>query len=409
MADKNIVDALKQLDPANDDHWTASKQPAVAAVKELHGEEVTREQIDAAADGFNRDTAPGFFMTVGGTDASAKPWEAGDGVAKEIAEASQQPADANAPGSEAASTAENPRAVEALTNDLEGNEAAAVESVGGAEPWNQSKSGEDRPVPVDSPEGQATIADARPEANVDGQLTDSSVADELPGQNADGEISGVRTPAVTYDPRNREDVVTSGAAGDNIDVDDRASGIPSPISEGDFSLHPPTLNPAEPGRMESLDSPRADGASEASSNSEGGEGSPASRNGETEQSEMDVSSLSADESASLETEFREGEEDLAELRVRAGKLQNEIYRAEQTQDMRRNRIDALRPATSGTAVTQAYLARQKKILEDRGAARAALAGSGINLKDLQKAVGKAPIDQAMARKNTRGGHRPTRV
>lgn len=77
MADKNITDALKQLDPSNDDHWTASKQPKVDAVKELHGEDVTREQIDAAAEGFNRDTASGFFMNTSGGETVTKPWESG--------------------------------------------------------------------------------------------------------------------------------------------------------------------------------------------------------------------------------------------------------------------------------------------------------------------------------------------
>lgn len=55
----------------------------------------------------------------------------------------------------------------------------------------------------------------------------------------------------------------------------------------------------------------------------------------------------------------------------------------------------------------AYLAQQQKNLEDRADRMKAIKESGLDLTGLQRSL-KAPIDAAMARKNGRGGIRPTR-
>lgn len=49
-----IWQALTQLDMMNDKHWTAERQPAVAAVEDILGEPVTRAEISAVAPDFNR-------------------------------------------------------------------------------------------------------------------------------------------------------------------------------------------------------------------------------------------------------------------------------------------------------------------------------------------------------------------
>lgn len=448
MADKSkITDALKQLDAGNDEHWTEGKAPAMAAVKDLAGDpSLTRADVDAAAEGFTRDTAPGFFMTAG---APAKPWESnasqkadgttespgvsmdadgqpqvpgeslqadgttepsdGAPAAEEIEEASEEAPDANAPGSEAASTAQNPPAVKALTDDLDEQEAAAVEDVGSAEPWNDiTKSGVDRPVPLDSPEGQATVNDPRPEAQTLAGQLGPDAADQLPGTNADGEVSGVRIPSVTYEPRNRADVVTPGVDGDNVDVNGRPSGVPTPISDGDFSLHPPPLNPAFSDHTlptgDFLDSPRAEGASE------GGADDPSRGDGETEQSSLGGAGSGPDEVASMEEELRSVETRIADLRLTADKANKEWRDAENDADKIRNRISLNRKGNSDTETITAYLESQKQQLQRRGANRDTLANAGVDLKALQKSVSGAPIDQAMARKKGgRAAQRPTRV
>lgn len=53
-----IVSALKRLDPADDEHWTADGKPKMSALEALMGRaDITRAQVDAAAPGFNREAA----------------------------------------------------------------------------------------------------------------------------------------------------------------------------------------------------------------------------------------------------------------------------------------------------------------------------------------------------------------
>lgn len=51
---QKIVDALKKLDPNNDNQWTQDGQPKLDALKFLVGDTVTREQVQEAAPDFNR-------------------------------------------------------------------------------------------------------------------------------------------------------------------------------------------------------------------------------------------------------------------------------------------------------------------------------------------------------------------
>jgi len=52
--DVDIAAALDLLDPANDDHWTNAGLPAVDAVSDITGANVTRAQIKAARPDFER-------------------------------------------------------------------------------------------------------------------------------------------------------------------------------------------------------------------------------------------------------------------------------------------------------------------------------------------------------------------
>jgi len=447
MAEKNITDALKKLDPKNDDHWTSDKKPAVAAVSELHGESVSRDDIDGAAEGFTRDTAPGFFMTTGSkqADGSKKDVKAGTDAEGKLdvpgtstkADGSEEPSadaptgtttdedgrtvnqDARLPdtdisqgseriddGRQAASTAENPRAVDAT----QGEDVAAVEQA--SKPWeNVVKSGTDRPVPVDSPEGQKTVNDPRADANGRAQKIDPSVTDDLPGLNAEGDVSGVRIPPVTYDPIDRAEVVTPGNDGDNVDVNDKPSGIPTTVSEGDFNLHAAPFNPAHAPRSQSgseIASSREAGATEDDDTSESGAGGPAG-NGEAEQSEVASANDRADEVASLEEELRSREKNIAQLRMKADEANKEWREAEQDADVIRTKIAQLRPTDGSTRTVKNYLESRKKQLDERGQRQQALKDAGVNLADVLKGVQKSPIDQAMSRKTGRGGQRPSRV
>lgn len=55
---EKILEALKQLDPLNDDHWTSDGAPRMDAVESIVGDKsITRKDIIDAAPGFNRDKA----------------------------------------------------------------------------------------------------------------------------------------------------------------------------------------------------------------------------------------------------------------------------------------------------------------------------------------------------------------
>lgn len=57
MVDKSkIVEALKQLDPTLDEHWTEEGLPALDAVVNYLGEDVQREAVTKAAPKFTRDS-----------------------------------------------------------------------------------------------------------------------------------------------------------------------------------------------------------------------------------------------------------------------------------------------------------------------------------------------------------------
>lgn len=50
----SLIEALKTLDPENNDHWTSDGLPRLDVLKNLTGTQVTREQITAQAKSFNR-------------------------------------------------------------------------------------------------------------------------------------------------------------------------------------------------------------------------------------------------------------------------------------------------------------------------------------------------------------------
>ena len=56
--DDHIKAALGQLDPANDDHWTADGKPAMAALNALLPAEIKRERLEEVAPNFVRPTGP---------------------------------------------------------------------------------------------------------------------------------------------------------------------------------------------------------------------------------------------------------------------------------------------------------------------------------------------------------------
>lgn len=52
--DQKVRDALSQLDPAKDEHWTSDGLPRLDVLKDLSGQAITRETLNTEAKGFTR-------------------------------------------------------------------------------------------------------------------------------------------------------------------------------------------------------------------------------------------------------------------------------------------------------------------------------------------------------------------
>ncbi len=64
--DQKILNALKELDASNDNHWTADGQPRLDTVKLLAADPaITRDMVLQAAPGFMRSTAVGYMPPAG--------------------------------------------------------------------------------------------------------------------------------------------------------------------------------------------------------------------------------------------------------------------------------------------------------------------------------------------------------
>jgi len=56
-APTDLLAAINLLDPTNDDHWTQSGAPAIAAIEEIYGNDTTRAEVNEVAPGYDRDAA----------------------------------------------------------------------------------------------------------------------------------------------------------------------------------------------------------------------------------------------------------------------------------------------------------------------------------------------------------------
>ena len=51
------LSAINMLDPTNDDHWTQTGAPAIAAIEGIYGNNTTRSEVNEVAPGYDRDAA----------------------------------------------------------------------------------------------------------------------------------------------------------------------------------------------------------------------------------------------------------------------------------------------------------------------------------------------------------------
>lgn len=115
-----LLDALKKLDPKNDNQWNASGEPRIETVKMYAaGETVTRESLNAVAPGFTRDNSATYF-TKGDTMATASSPEtvstaSGDARDTAVSSAGTASSVKAAPATTPAGTPGNPTAQQLAT------------------------------------------------------------------------------------------------------------------------------------------------------------------------------------------------------------------------------------------------------------------------------------------------------
>lgn len=107
-------------------------------------------------------------------------------------------------------------------------------------------------------------------------------------------------------------------------------------------------------------------------------------------------------------DLAEAQDALAEMDKWIEGSKIERLKREQKRDAAQNILDRLQPVQTNSDAIRAYLDQQKAILTQRGAQKARVAAfekeNGFKLADLLPK--RAPIDAAMARKNSRGTTRP---
>ena len=142
---------------------------------------------------------------------------------------------------------------------------------------------------------------------------------------------------------------------------------------------------------------------------------PAAQRGDSDAAQAETQLEGADGDDTPESALEACEAELQAAQVKLGELAARKAVADQAHEAQVKEVDRLLqardaalPKQSVTNEIQGYLAAQKRELEKRAAQQRQL-GAALRdgqLKDLLTGVRGAPIDQAMARKNSRGAQRP---
>lgn len=129
---------------------------------------------------------------------------------------------------------------------------------------------------------------------------------------------------------------------------------------------------------------------------------------QTEQPEVaDGSDDAEDEVQTLEAQLAEAIEDAQKKREALDYLTKLVADATKLEDELRDKLEKTSPKANPMTTLQAYVAKQHELSMARAQQRQAIVGTGVNIRELAKVMGKgSPLDQAMARKTGRGGQRP---
>jgi hypothetical protein len=358
-----ILDAVKQLDGTNDNHWTADGLPRLETVRMLASDpSLSREQVEEAAPGFKRPKPEAAAPTP--PAAPAAPAAAETPAAPAAGEAPEQ--DSGVRGDLGPATPAMPASTPSLAEEA---------AVGGPVP-PEDVDGQALPQPEPLP--TAPAADGLPTAN---EPTATEGAEPV-GLNVD-DVSGRSGPDGEQIPEIAEGTTTQGFNAMNSEEDDvrdaLASVAPSPNA-------PTTLGgPLQPDELAGIN---ADGLSVA-----------ADALGEVPIRSIDHGVPGDPEAVDgLRKDLEAAEGRSAKLRAQADKITGQLNEAAAEESRIRAAIEAATPRTGTMEAIQGYFAAQDRRAEEVATARQTIFESGVDLKALGRLTQRTALDAAAANK-----------
>jgi hypothetical protein len=370
MSDNKILDAVKQLDKANDTHWTADGLPRLEAVRELASDtSLTREQVEAAAPGFKRPheaaepappappaeptppppppqtpSIPPTPTVPEGAAPGAEPPEQDEGVRGDIGVATEQPL----PG----------------TPQIDGS--------GGPVP-PEDVDGENLPQPEPLP--TAPAADGLPTAK------EPTATEGAPGVGLTAEdVSGRSGPGGDGTPE-----ITLGVTGQGVntiatpesDLEDALATVaPSPNAPTGLG------GPLEPDELVGINADGLRATADATGEDavlttldRGHPGNPEAIPG-------------------LEKELEAAAAKTAKLRAESDKIQAKLNESAANESRIRAAIEAARPVSGHMEAVQGWFGAQDSRAEGVAVARQQILDSGVDLKALGRLTQRSPLDAA---------------
>lgn len=366
----SLAEAIQQLDPKNDNHWTADGQPRIDTLKTMTGDQsVSRDSVEKAVPNYNRETAGGENRVGNGTpaptpapSAPSDPMEAAtnDGWAKHPdAEGYHYKGDQVKPDAEVAAmyegatsapsgsnqTADEPsEPAQDLANDVSGQTGmggamtarspAPVEGETRKTHVSEPSQGEPGEKPIGVTQGmteKGVNTLGTPEGTVQNPARDLELSGEVQARQA----GSVLTPAQAAAEGSNTPGISLGGAADPL-VEARAPGgavVAEGAREAEF-LEGETVG----GPFGSSGITAGDGSNQAKLNP------------------LDTDFAGdPDEVEALESELEAQADKSARLRAKVDELSAQLHTSLRTEAQLRRRIEASRPRSGNMTTIQSFL------------------------------------------------------
>jgi len=333
MSEK-IIRAINRMDPENDNHWTVDGLAKLDTVRFYAGEAVTREKLDEIAPGFNRESLKAYR----GQTAESRPPTQGAGPF---------------PGSPPANETYK-EAIERKFGDVNKPDMGVDAKV--ADPTNPQPIESGLQSPVDADGNRSGIEIAIPEKSPETRDMPISPVD------ADGMRTGFEAP---LPPRNMGAALIGQKQEEPADADGPTE---SPVdAEGNRTgIGPRTAITAEPKEKVEPETKTTP---------------------ESQAREAEIKTLAA--------EIDNARKTVDEFQRIYVKAREDLKQAQLHHDGLTHQLNAIRPKDDNQRTIQTYLEKQKQVMLGRAATAQMVQESGVNLKELNRKMSPAPIDQAL--------------